>query len=366
MVAPLFVDPQLDPKPWGGRGLELFGFPLPPDIPIGEALITAPASRVRGGVSPESQLGELAATEPAALVGSRGLAVTGGRPVFPLLVKLIDAVDNLSIQVHPDDDAARSDDRLGKTEAWHVLATAPGAVLYLGLRQDVSDTELAAVCRKGGAAVGCLRKVAAIPGTTFLIPAGTVHALGAGVLVYEVQQPSDVTYRLDDWGRVDAAGRARDLHLDAGLAVVNEASRPEAIAPIDLLPNARRQLIAACRYFALERLVLAANEEALLSICPLPSPQVVTCLQGAVEVRVGDATVLLVEGETVVIPIGSRAGEIRARSPTVLLRTWVPNLETEIVAPARAVGAGDRAIAGLAGALPDVRDALTAPRPARQ
>ncbi len=365
IAAPLFVEPQLDPKPWGGRGLEVFGFPLPPDIPIGEALITAQASRVRGGVSTECQLGELAAAEPLALVGSRGLAVTGGRPVFPLLVKLIDAVENLSIQVHPDDEAARRHDRLGKTEAWHVLAAAPGALLYLGLRPDVSNAELAAACRRGGAAVRCLRQVTAIPGTTFLIPAGTVHALGAGVLVYEIQQPSDVTYRLDDWGRVDAAGRPRDLHLDAGLAVVNEASRPEVIPPVDLLPGARRQLIAACRYFALERLVLAANEKAMLSICPLPSPQVLTCLEGAAEVRVADANVLLVEGETVVIPIGSRAGEIRGLSPAVLLRTWVPNLETEIVAPARAVGASDRAIGRLAGALPDVSDALTAPRPAR-
>jgi mannose-6-phosphate isomerase len=293
----------------------------------------------------------LAAAQPAAIVGRRGQAVTGGRAHFPLLVKLIDAVDNLSIQVHPDDTAAQSRDRLGKTEAWHVLAAAPGAVLYLGLRPGVSLTEFAEACRWGnGEAAAYLRQVEAIPGTTLLIPAGTVHALGAGILVYEVQQPSDVTYRLDDWGRVDAAGQRRELHVDAGLAVLNQAMRPELIPPIDL--GNGRQLVVACRYFALERLSLGRGEEVILSISGPDSPQVLTCLQGAAELTANGDRVGLIAGGTVVAAAASPTIHVRALVPTILMRAWVPDLESEIVRPARARGAPDKSIACLVGALP--------------
>ena len=131
-----------------------------------------------------------------------------GEPIFPLLVKLIDGQADLSIQVHPDDRAAAAAGLgTGKTEAYHILAAEPGSIIYLGLDPEVTPEEFAASClRANGSAAGCLRQVPAAPGMTVLIPAGTPHALGAGVLLYEIQQPSNVTFRLDDWGRVDAAG----------------------------------------------------------------------------------------------------------------------------------------------------------------
>src|SRR5215210_8059120 len=263
---PFRVDPRLDPKPWGSRGLERFGFPLPSGIPIGEALITAGEAQAFVGSGVETQLGALVAADPIAIVGRRGLKATANQPLFPLLVKLIDAAENLSIQVHPDDIAASTVGRMGKTEAWHILAAAPDAVLYLGLRADVSITDFAACCNRGGETAALLRRIPAVPGTTLLIPAGTVHALGAGVLVYEVQQPSDLTYRLDDWGRVDAAGRSRELHVDVGLSVVDAAARPEVIPPVALGPGSGRRLLAACRYFALEQLNLVIGEEEALEL----------------------------------------------------------------------------------------------------
>jgi mannose-6-phosphate isomerase len=296
----------------------------------------------------------LVSANPVAIVGRRGLRATANRPLFPLLVKLIDAADNLSIQVHPDDTVASTVDRMGKTEAWHILAAAPEAVLYLGLRADVSIEEFAACCRRGGETAGLLRRIPAVPGTTVLIPAGTVHALGAGVLVYEVQQPSDLTYRLDDWGRVDAAGRPRELHIDLGLSVIDATARPEVIPPVALDPGHGRQLLAACRYFALEQLNLVTGEEETLGLAAPESAQVVTCLAGEVRVTANTADVALAAGETVVIPAACHGACVRAITPAMLLRTWVPDLESEIVWPARMSQATDASIMALAGGLSDL------------
>jgi mannose-6-phosphate isomerase len=327
---PFRVNPRLDPKPWGSRGLERFGFPLPSGVPIGEALITAGDARAYGGDGVETHLEALVAADPVGVVGRRGLRLTANQPLFPLLVKLIDAAENLSIQVHPDDIAASAVGKLGKTEAWHILAAAPDAVLYLGLRTDVSITDFVACCNRGGETAALLRQIPAVPGTTLLIPAGTVHALGAGVLVYEVQQPSDLTYRLDDWGRVDAAGRPRELHIDLGLSVIDAGSRPEVIPPVALGPGSGRLLLAACRYFALEQLNLVTGMEETLALAAPESAQVVTCLTGEVHVTANNATVALAAGETMVIPAVFQRARVRAIAPAMLLRTWVPDLDAEI------------------------------------
>ena len=187
-----------------------------------------------------------------------------------------------------------------------------------------------------------------------LIPAGTVHALGAGVLVYEVQQPSDLTYRLDDWGRVDADGRSRELHIDVGLSVIDAAARPELIPPVALGPGSGRRLLAACRYFALEQLNLVPGDEETLELAAPESAQVVTCLTGEVRVTANNAAVPLAAGETLVIPAACDGARIRASVPAMLLRTWVPDLEAEIVRPARMSQATEAAIMALAGGLTDL------------
>jgi mannose-6-phosphate isomerase len=359
-ASPFRVDPRLDPKPWGSRGLARFGFPLPSGIPIGEALITAGDARAYSGSGVATHLGALVAADPVGIVGRRGLSATANRPLFPLLVKLIDAAENLSIQVHPDDTAASTVGKLGKTEAWHILAAAPNAVLYLGLRTDVSIADFAACCNRGGETAALLRQIPAVPGTTLLIPAGTVHALGAGVLVYEVQQPSDLTYRLDDWGRVDAAGRPRELHVELGLSVIDAESRPEMISPVTLDPGSTRRLLAACRYFALEQLTLGAGDEETLELAAPESAQVLTCLTGEVVVTANDASLSLAAGETMVLPAVLQSALLRAIAPAMLLRTWVPDLDAEILRPARIAQAPEVAIAALAGSLPDLGGAVAA------
>lgn len=352
------VVPRLDAKPWGGRGLARYGLDLPADEKIGEALVTAGEAVITAGDGAGRTIGDLVAADPAGRLGARAQAAVAGRALFPLLVKLIDAAENLSIQVHPDDAGAQALDRLGKTEAWHVLDAAPGGKLYLGLRAGVDFATFAdAAAKLDGSSAIYLRAVDAEPGMTVIIPAGTVHALGAGVTVYEIQQPSDVTFRLDDWGRVDAQGKPREMHLDQGFAASRAELRPERIASVELRhPVARRHLLTACRYFALERLALPAG--ASIDVGGLDSPHVITVIAGTVELG-GDAGHALGAGASGVIWPTMGPAKLRATAPAIVLRAWVPDLAA-LVAAARRSGADVAAIADLGGATGDLVAALEA------
>ena len=346
-VRPVKVNPRLDRKPWGGRRLEDWGIELPPHATVGEALLTAPEATVASGDHQGTPLGELARQDRNAWIGTRGLAATGGRPIFPLLIKLIDGHADLSIQVHPDDRAAAALGLgTGKTEAYHILAAESGSVIYLGLDEAASQERFAASClRADASAAGCLRQVPAEPGMTVLIPAGTPHALGAGVALYEIQQPSNITFRLDDWGRLDASGTARALHHAEGLAIINPHSRPEPIPSLSLGdPESGRLLLVATRYFALERIVLDANSVARFA--EIDSPQVLTCIEGAATVDVSGWVSSTATGETLIVPAGV-AATMTGRRHGVVMRGWVPDLEQEVIAPARAAGVPDDAIRGL-------------------
>ncbi|MGN6484060.1 MAG: type I phosphomannose isomerase catalytic subunit [Thermomicrobiales bacterium] len=357
------VVPRLDEKPWGGRSLERFGFDLPAGVPIGEALVTANDARVTAGFGAGFTLGELVAKDPERLLGARAAEAVSGRTIFPLLVKLIDAAENLSIQVHPDDSQAVPLDRLGKTEAWHILHAEPGAVLYVGLLPGVSQEDFAASARAmDGSSAALMRALEPQPGTTILIPAGTIHALGAGVMVYEIQQPSDVTFRIDDWGRVDAEGNPRQMHFDDGFAVTRADVRPAFIAPVPVEGEGavvRRALLVATRYFALERIDLEPGSS--LDLAGNTSPQVLTVLRGGLAFGQGDGTTVeLLAGHSAVLwpAAADDALAVDAATATSLLRAWVPDLGGDIVGVARASGAADASILALGGDVSDVGDAL--------
>ncbi len=356
------VVPRLDEKPWGGRTLGTYGFDLPEGTAIGEALVTAGDAAIATGLGADGTLGDIVTGDPAGRLGARATKAVGGREIFPLLVKLIDAAQNLSIQVHPNDEQAAPLDRLGKTEAWHVLAAEPGSRLYVGLRPGVSYEDFAAAARKlDGSSASLLRALEAKPGTTILLPAGTIHALGAGVMVYEIQQPSDVTFRLDDWGRVDANGNPREMHLEQGFAVGLPDLRPDFIEPIEI---AGGRLLVATRYFALERFEIAAGSTREQS--GSGSPQVVTVLSGELTVANATETETLAAGHSVVIwPDTDGSVALGARTDVVALRSWVPDLAADIVAAARAAGASDAAIAAIGSPLADVANVLAGQLSAR-
>ena len=318
---PLLLAPHLDEKPWGGRGLAGYGFTLPEDRLIGEALVTGSDARVTGGLLDGRRLGDVVAADPPRAIGERGLRLTNGLPLFPLLIKLIDARDDLSIQVHPADETAPHG-HLGKTEAWHVLAALGCAALYLGLQDGVGVAELEALARSGQSTAHLMRRVSAIPGTTVLLPAGTVHALGAGVVIYEIQQPSAITYRFDDWGRVDAAGNPRELHIDEGFAVLDPASRPDPIPaePIPI-PSGKRTRLVRCPFFAAERIEFSPGDS--IELDGEGAPQVFTCLAGALTIAADGRDVAVIAGQSVALLAASSPARLTATAPTTLLRRWL-------------------------------------------
>ncbi len=360
-LGPFLVTPRLDPKPWGGSRLAGLGFAVEGREPLGEVVMTATANRVVGGPLNGRTLGELIAADPVALVGRRGQAATRGHPLFPLLVKLIDAAQPLSIQVHPDDERGAAIDSVGKTEAWHVLAADPDATYFAGLVEGAGIADLEAAVGVGpGSVARHVRRLPARAGETVFFPAGTLHALGAGAMLYELQQASEITYRLDDWGRVGADGHPRPMHVAESLEAIDPTIRPEIIPPIRLDAGAaRRDLLVACHYFALDRFRLDAGAEVVLRADD--TAQTVTVTRGVVQVRSPGAsgTPLTVRiGQTAIVPASVAAVDVRADGAAEVLRAWVPDLKAEVVAPALAIGVGRDALAALSAPLTDVADAM--------
>lgn len=354
------VVPRLDEKPWGGRKLADYGLELPPDAPIGEALVTAGEATIEAGDGEGRTIQDLVDADPAARLGARAQEAVSGRALFPLLVKLIDAAENLSIQVHPDDEGARALDRLGKTEAWYVLKAEPGARIYIGLEKGADFGDFMTLARKlDGSSGQALRAIEAQPGSSVVIPAGTVHALGAGVMVYEIQQPSDVTFRLDDWGRVDAQGNPREMHLEQGQEASRPELRPEWINAVDVSAGmVSRHLLTACRYFALEQVRMPVG--ASIQAGDPGSPHVLTLLSGAGVLVGNDTSVELEPGSSGIIWPGEERAIFTAIEPVELLHGWVPDIARDIVEVARAAGASDAAIRALGGETGDIDAVLDA------
>ncbi|MFM7137794.1 MAG: type I phosphomannose isomerase catalytic subunit [Planctomycetota bacterium] len=251
MLPPLLFAPIYRRYIWGGdRFAAAFGRPLPPGDEYAESweLVDrgGDQSLVRVGPLAGRSLGELMRGHGAELVG-RSVSAE-----FPLLFKFLDANRVLSVQVHPDDArAARLDppDR-GKTEAWYVVAAEPGSRIYAGLREGVDQAALAAAIR-AGTCEEVLHSFVAVAGDCVFIPAGTVHAIGAGLLVAEIQQSSDVTYRLFDWNRTGPDGKPRPLHVEAGVEAVTRLGPVEPVRPQEMADRAVRRLVG-CGYFTLD------------------------------------------------------------------------------------------------------------------
>lgn len=259
MLPPILMRPAWrhgSATPWGGERLRaLYGKEAPGER-AGESL---ELSAIPGLESRDEQGRPL--SDLIALYGSRLLGTAVGEP-FPLLIKLIDARERLSVQVHPGDAYAKArHSKLGKNEAWVILDAQPGARLIMGLKDNVGVKELEAAAGTGAGLDGLLREVAVRPGEAYYIPAGTVHAIGGGILLYEVQQSSDITYRLHDWGRVDARGQGRALHLKDSLAVTLPNQRPRASQPEALLRDETGswERLLDTPYFQLDRLSRCQN-----------------------------------------------------------------------------------------------------------
>jgi mannose-6-phosphate isomerase len=242
---PMLLEPRYLEKPWGGRRLEgAFGRSLPEGLRIGESweLYDRPAgsSRIRNGPLRGRTLAEL----------------RGGREI-PLLLKILDVEDRLSVQVHPDAAAARADDSEPKTEAWVILDAKPGARIWRGLREGVTRERFREAAERGAGVEELLHSFEPKAGDAVVIPAGTVHAADGGILFAEVQQSSETTYRIWDWGRGGEA--KRPLQVEAGLRCLRGQPGPDRATPREIEEdgNLRRLLLAATPWFAVEHLTAA-------------------------------------------------------------------------------------------------------------
>lgn len=258
LLPPLQFAPIFKPALWGGRRLQTL-FDAPPSAdPIGEAWVLSDCvdqpSVVRDGPYAGVTLRELMVRMPDRLVG--GVVAPHGR--FPLLVKFLHASQSLSVQVHPTDEQARRLEGLtavGKTEAWVILEAEPTARVYAGLTPGTTAASLRWAIQ-AGRAEEALYAHTPQPGDCYFLPAGTVHALGGGLVLFEVQQTSDLTYRLYDWGRTDPkTGQPRELHLEKGLACVDYGQGPcrPARPTAEVRGRPRMTPLAECRYFTLGR-----------------------------------------------------------------------------------------------------------------
>lgn len=241
LAYPLQLIPVFRDYVWGGQRLR-------PGQLTAEAWVIFEENRIASGPLAGSTLAQVTAKHPTELLGAR--AAAAGMTRFPLLIKLLDCAQWLSLQVHPDDALAlalEGPEQVGKTEAWHVLDAAPGAQIIAGLRPGATTEALADILR-GGTILdwAAYRDVQA--GDTIFMPARIIHALGPGLLVYEVQQSSDITYRVYDWGRPPTPGR--ELHIDRSLAAADPTAQG-TILPGPTLGDGGSATLAACPYFTL-------------------------------------------------------------------------------------------------------------------
>lgn len=226
---PLRFQPFFRPTAWGGRRLARFlGKNLPPGLPCGESWEVTDHPSHASVLATANLYGhtlrQLMERHREELLGPAAARFER----FPWLIKLLDVHDWLSVQVHPDDVKVREllPGEGAKSEAWCVLDAEPGSLVYAGLRPGIGPAELRDALRQGTAVADCLHRFVPRPGDVLYLPAGTVHAVGGGVLLAEIQQTSDATFRLYDWDRKDAAGQPRTLHIEQALASIDWTQGP--------------------------------------------------------------------------------------------------------------------------------------------
>lgn len=324
---PFRIEPIFSPRIWGARSLApLFPEKANLEEPLGEAWLTGFECKIASGAFAGKSLGEAWRDMPSEWRGSRLAAVAD----FPLLVKFIFPTDKLSIQVHPNDAYASRHEKAmggrGKTEMWHAVFAQPGAEVLAGLKQGTNKQKfLHALSDHTLEDLFAHWQVQA--GDTFFIPAGTPHTIGPGMILCEVQQYSDLTYRMYDYGRVDAHGKPRELHIDKAMDVTEfgcSASEYGRTARVDFSSEGcKKSLIAACSYFAAETW---ENFRRLDASSSAGQFELFVVLGGNGTFMWGSQSAKYNSGECWMIPANLGKFSLSSETPTKLLRTYVPDL----------------------------------------
>lgn len=326
---PLRFEPMFRQYLWGGRrlGTEL-------SKSIGDDGVYAESweivdhgddqSIVANGPLAGASLHELIQRDPVALLGERvAMEIRSAslpenlRNRFPLLLKMLDASRDLSVQVHPNDEQGSqlNPPDLGKTEAWIVIDAIPGSKIYAGLKAGV-DRKVFTAAVAGGRTAEVLHSFEPSVGDCIFIPAGTVHAIGAGLLVAEIQQASDTTFRIYDWGRVEANGQPRTLHIKQSLDVIDFESGPVSpITPVPVADEAAAVTLVDCNKFSLRRYTLREPE----SIITRGTFQIMAVMSGAIRIASEPSGRILRKGDTMLVPACMERVHINPIEPSELM-----------------------------------------------
>jgi mannose-6-phosphate isomerase len=310
---------------WGARSLA----PIYPDKtnlpePIGEAWLTGPESKIETGPL-QGTINQAWQRMPPEWRGT-DFASQPASAQFPLLVKFLFPVDQLSIQVHPGDAYAKQNEAAGatgKTEMWHAVSANPDATLLLGLVPEVDREKFKLAIKQGGLET-FFERLPVSTGDTFYVPPGTPHTIGAGVILCEVQQNSDLTYRLYDFHRVDARANPRQLHIEKGLAVIDFDHRNGGkVAPVALpsTNGTKKSLLVACPYFATERWDSSAQHRTNSDPARF---ELLVILGGSGSIQWSGGSCSYRQGECWFIPANLGEFSVAPESETSILRAYVP------------------------------------------
>ena len=319
--SPLCFSPIFRSYIWGGTRLKSFlKKPVPDDGIWAESweLVDHGEDQchVADGEWQGKTLRELIELHPTTILGKGATSQTG----FPLLLKYLDCQRDLSVQVHPNDEYAKKmmPPDLGKTEAWYVIDATDDALLYAGLKKEIGRSELTKAVQNGRTEQ-CLHSFHPKRGDCVFIPAGTLHALGAGLIVAEIQQASDTTFRLFDWNRVDKDGKPRALHIEQALDVTDFQTGPvNAVSP-QPIANDNGRLLVDCDRFRLIELRESKDFQADGEF------KILTMVQGTARLTGAGSERLLPLGQTVLIPAACKATQLRMDPNSIALLAMGPS-----------------------------------------
>lgn len=329
---PLFFYDVYKDYIWGGRNLKRFGKKLPSGItgesweischPDGPGIVCE-------GPCKGKKLEDLINEYPEEIMGKYIVKSFG--KVFPLLVKFIDAENKLSVQVHPDDDYALvHENENGKNEMWYILAAKPGAKLIYDVKKDTSKSEFKRKLTEGNPE-DCLNFVNVKEGDIIYIPAGLIHAIGEGIVLIEIQQNSNSTYRVYDYNRKGKDGKLRPLHIDKAMDVINfeHAGRRAVYSGLTIeSSDCDRKILSASKYFCAEEWRLKTGVNIRTNNQKF---YIVTCIEGKAEIKTGDFASIIEKGRSCLIPAACDNACIKGESKLIV--SYIPSINNDIIEP---------------------------------
>lgn len=345
-LRPVRLNPIFDLRPWGTRSLAPL-FPQKSNLRehIGEAWLTGTECRFSDGPYADRKLGEV---WPEMAADWRGTDLKRTQ-AFPLLVKFLFTEDKPSVQVHPSDDYASRFEQghggRGKTEMWYAVSARPDAEVLVGLKREVTPESFRQAI-VNGTAENCLESIAVRPGDAIFVPAGTAHTIGAGLILCEIQEYSDITYRVYDYNRRDTAGELRPLHIEKALEVIRfgkqQGGKLEPVC-IQRGPLAETHFIA-CRYFATEKWEFGSRIAATTSFEHF---DLLIILEGSGSFEWESESLGYAQAQVWLLPAALSHYKISPATSTSLLRTYVPSSLEEVSRRLAAQGVSEAALSRL-------------------